>query len=126
MKTDLYDCEIQLQEYNNVKLYKKPLYSLQKNDKSIYIGDYSNLLKIHKRLKILLEYAYLDNKNSDIVFSYTEDKFFIKHKKHNIVINLPNEQVCKLSANIGKFIYSKMVQSGKIKNNNENKQNTSK
>ena len=113
MKTDLYKCDIELNEYNNLKLYKKPLYSLSKNNNFVCIGDYTELLQIHKRLKDLLKYAYINNKNTNIIFTHNDDTFFIKNKKHNKTINLPNEQVYKLSANIGKFIYSKMIKKDK-------------
>ena len=113
MKTDLYECDVKLNECVNIKLYKKPLYSLSKNNNFVCIGDYTKLLQIHKRLKNLLKFAYVDNKNTDIIFTYNDDTFFIKNKKHNKMITLPNEQVYKLSANIGKFIYSKMIEKDK-------------
>jgi len=101
------NCIIELKEHVN-KLYKQPVYTLDKDKKFLCLGNYANVLQFHKRLKNVLMYGYINNKDSDIILSHNDDTFFIKNKKHNTLISLPNEQVRYLSANIGKFIYSKM------------------
>lgn len=105
---------------------QRPIYSLKKNDYKLHIGNLGNLIDLHKKLKNLLNYGFIDNKTGDFILSYNSRYFYIKNKVTNAILGIPGEFVSKLSADIGKFMYNKMIQSGKIKNNDKNKQKASK
>ena len=91
------------------------IYRLRKNNFHLHIGNYTNLIQLHKRLKNLLEYDFIDNKNDkEFALSYNSRYFYIKNKKTNAIIGIPNEYVRRLSADIGRFLYSKMIENKSV------------
>ena len=86
-------------------------YVIRKNSYALSIGNYSNLIKLHKRLKVLLEFNFLNNDKKDIFnLSYNSRYFYIKNIKTGNSIGIQKEYVRQLSADIGKFLYKKMIE----------------
>lgn len=103
---------ITLEEIENKKekyaLTNANLYNLRLKNHILSLGDYSSLIDLHTRLKNVLQYDYIDNKDKVITLSYNERYFYIKNTKTNKTLGLQKNHVHKLSADIGRFLYKKM------------------
>jgi len=96
-------------------IVKFDTYALRKKDYTLHIGNYTNLLILHKKLKDLLEFNFIKNDKKDVFnLSYNSRYFYIKNLKTNSTIGLQKEYVCRLSADIGKFIFTKMIENKKL------------
>lgn len=94
-------------------------YTLHKKDYTLYIGNYTNLINLHKKLKLLLEFNFVKNEQNDIFsISYNSRYFYIRNTKTKNIIGIQKEYVRQLSTDIGKFLYKKMLENKKIINKN--------
>ena len=90
-------------------MIKFDTYALHKKDYTLHIGNYSNLITLHKKLKTLLEFNFVKNEKKDILsISYNSRYFYIKNTKTESIIGIQKEYVRQLSADIGRFIFKKM------------------
>ena len=89
-------------------------YALHKGTYILHIGNYSNLLTLHKKLKTLLEFNFVKNDKKDVLtISYNSRYLYIKNVKTEKVIGIQKEYVRQLSADIGRFIFKKMQENKK-------------
>lgn len=95
------------------------IYTVKRNKTRLPIGGYGNLLELHKRLKLAINYNFIDNVKSPFKMSYNDKYFYIRHVDTNCCLGMPKEFIPKFASNIGKYIYNKMIE-------NKNKNITSK
>ena len=107
-------------------LHKDKMFAIYKNSYCLQVGNLGNLIELHKKLKDVLSYNFINNRVGTFSLSYNTRYFYIKNKITNAAIGLPNEFVSDLSKDIGKILYNLMVESGKIKNTSSDKPKSTK
>lgn len=106
----------EVENFNKHPLHNEKIFAIYKNDYCLQIGNLTKLINLHKKIKMLLEYHYVNNEEKDeFSLSYNSRYFYIKNKTTKAMIGIPNEFVQKLSKQIGGILYRLMVQAGKIK-----------
>lgn len=94
------------------------IYGIYKKDFCFHVGNLTNLIDLHKKVKDLLAFDFVDNRKGIIAISHNSRYFYIKNRKTNDLIGIPNESVRQLSKDIGKVLYNNMLATGKIQPKN--------